>query len=151
MSDPFTQVYEKLWECLENDSGLSELIRSGNRIKRNEGAVKQDKERKSDRDFPELRIEPSGGSFHVQATNTSVPIVQKFEVICTTGDLRIDRSFFPVKWALLNALSSINNDIGLKFVRRISLDDIADSRNTEKKDGWNTVFEISVEMWFQIT
>lgn len=145
--DPFTTVYNRLWDLLENNGELASLVKIGNRIKSTKDAAKKTY---SNADLPELRIEPSGGKCEIKKTNTTMPITQNFSVVCTTGDLRVHKSFLPVKWALLNALTDTIGNLGLSFVRHIALTDVVDGANSERFPGWNTAFEISVEMWFKI-
>lgn len=145
--DPFTTVYNRLWDLLENNGELASLVKIGNRIKSTKDAAKKTY---SNADLPELRIEPSGGKCEIKKTNTTMPITQNFSVVCTAGDLRVHKSFLPVKWALLNALTDTTGNLGLSFVRHIALTDVVDGANNERFPGWNTAFEINVEMWFKI-
>ena len=148
--DPFTQVHEKLWELIESDETIASLVKTGNRINRMQGVVKQDKDRHSENDLPEIKIDPAGGRCEIKKTNTSMPITQNFAISLKTGDLRVDRTFFPLKWALLSKLTDTPNMLGLPFVRHITLSDISDERNIEHLDGWTAAFTVTVEMWFKI-
>lgn len=149
--DPFTQVYEKLWDLLETDSQLAAHVKVANRIKLNSRKVLHGKFRLSTKDLPELTIEPAGGTCEIKRTTTSMPITQHFAVRMKTHDLRVDRSFFPIKFALLNRLTDVTGNLGLSFVRRVQVDDMTDGRNDDGHDGWHTAFNITVEMWFKIT
>jgi hypothetical protein len=148
LDDPFTQVYNGLWNLLESNDDLAALVKIGNRIKCT--ADKDGKEKYANADFPELIIRPAAGTSEIKSTSTHVQITQTYSVLCTAGDFRADKSFFPVKWALLNALTDGTNNLNLNFVRHVILEDSTDNRNTERFPGWNTAFNIKVEMWFKI-
>jgi hypothetical protein len=147
--DPFTQVYNGLWDLLELNTELASLVKIGNRIKCTSDG-KGDKEKYTNSDLPEIIIRPAAGTSEIKSTSTHTQITQTYAVICTSGDLHIDKSFFPVKWAILNALTDATNCLNLQFVRQVILEDSIDGRNTERFPGWNTAFNIKVEMWFKI-
>jgi len=149
--DPMTEVLDALWELLESQPEITALVSTGNRIKLTDRTKKSDpeKDKYSTSDLPEITIEPGGGNMNVAATNTGARIVQRYEVGLVTGELRLHKVFFPLKWAVFKALVSIDNNLGLSYVRRILLEDVEDFRNIEKVPGWSAGFAIVVEMWFE--
>lgn len=152
-ADPLTAVMNALWALLEGQPEVVALVATKNRIKLTDTtkSASAEKLKYSTADLPELLIEPSGGDMNPAATNTGARIIQRYGIGIADGDLRLHKTFFPLKWAVFRALAAIDNNLGLDYVRRITLEDVEDFRNTEKAPGWSAGFEIVVEMWFSRT
>lgn len=139
--DPFTQTLEKLWQLLEEHEGFSALVRLGNRIKG--GAA--GKTASLPADLPEVRIEPAGGKVELFATSSSSRAVQEFSIIVSTGDKTAEAAMFPLKWQLLKALGDAGDNLGLSFVRKVRVTDLAEK--APPKAGWAAWLTVAVEMW----
>lgn len=152
-TDPLTEVMNALWTLLEGQPEIKALVATHNRIKLTDTTKKSSAEKikYSTADLPELVIEPSGGTMNPAATSTGALIIQRYGIGIADGDLRLHKTFFPLKWAVFKALAAIDNNLGLDYVRRITIEDVEDFRNTEKAPGWSAGFEIVVDMWFSRT
>ena len=171
--DPFTMVYDALWNLLESHHGLTSLVGISNRIRFHstraeivdaEAAVDSDgiahsgdntdpiKANVVPSDLPELDIRPAGGSFAPWATSSSAHATQLFMVGITTGDLRIAQKLFPVKWALFRALMRARHDLQLDFVNQVAIDGVDETLGLEEQErgtiGWVALIMISVRMSF---
>ena len=147
-TDPFTEVLKALWSLLETRPEIVSLVKTKNRIKLWEGAAKQEKIKHSIADLPEIIIIPAGGQVQPAATSTGTRITQVYRIIMVDGDLRLHTVFFPLKWAIIRSLASIDENFGLSFVKRILVSDSMDDKNEESHPGWNMGIDIDVEMWF---
>jgi len=149
--DPFTQVLAGLWDMFMDKSPVADIVKPGNRIHLAGGAKKTDKDRHSTRDLPEMRIDPSGGVLKIPMSSSSFSVEQAFNVRISSGDLRTNRVFFPLKWAIIRVLckkEGIMKALGLNFVKNVLVADYSESVNTEKVPGWTAVFTITVQLVF---
>lgn len=147
-ADPFTQVLDKLWELLEAQSEVTDLVAARNRIKLHQSYGRPEKLKQSLADLPELIIEPSGGGANVHGTSTHAKVIQRYSIGLKGRDLRVHATFFPLKWAVLKALASTDANLGLSFVRNVIIEDSRDTPREEQHPGWESVLEVVVEMWF---
>lgn len=150
-TDPFTEVLQKLWQLLESRPVFTTLVASRNRITLWEGRGKPEKTKHSIADLPEVTIIPIGGAVQPAASSTGAKITQIYRIIMVDGDLRLNKVFFPLKWAIVRSLASIDENLGLTYVRRIMVSDSVDEKNEEKHPGWNMGIDIEVDMWFDRT
>ncbi len=150
-ADPLSQVLNALWELLEAQPEVTALVATHNRIKLSSATVvsQPQKLKHSTGDLPELMIVPAGGSCNPHASSQSAQLVQRYGVGIVDGDLRVHKSFFPLKWAIFKALASIDGNLGLSFVRRIVVEDIEDLPSDAKAPGWSAAFSIVVELWYK--
>lgn len=139
--DPFTQTLEKLWQLLEEHEGFSALVRLGNRIK---GGL-AGKAAPQPADLPEVRIEPAGGKVELFTTSSSSRAVQEFSIVIATGESQVEAAMFPLKWQLLKALGGAGDNLGLSFVRKVRVTDLAEK--APPKAGWSACLTVAVEMW----
>jgi len=149
--DPFTQVLAGLWDMFMDKSPVADIVKPGNRIHLAGGAKKPMKDRHSTRDLPEMIIRPSGGVLRLPMTSSSFTVEQNFEIEVSGGDLRTDRVFFPLKWAIVRVLckkDEIMKNLGLNFVKNVKVSDYGESVNIEKKPGWTMVLILTVQMIF---
>lgn len=102
-ADPYSPVYEAIWNAIEQHSLLAGKVRIGNRIRYDGESRDPAKDQVLSADFPELRIVTTG----IEATNqdsTNTRHVRGFHVIIVTGDRRLDEYLFPIEWELFRAL-----------------------------------------------
>ena len=156
-NDPFTQVLDKLWEFLEAYEPFASLVKLANRIKVQGSNRTPYKAEVQDSDLPEVIIVPAGGETHLFRTSDSSSAVQLFEIRGTTGDLRTDRLFFPLKWALIRGVARMGHDLGIESdvfkVTKVSVMEAADTQADEDANrgtqGWSCRLVLAVELWFQ--
>ena len=152
-TDPFTQVYDRLWALLEADGGFAARVRKGNRINlqaASSGSTDPRRQSVQDGDLPEVTLEQTGGPVDLFDTSGSAAIVEHYEVRITTGDPRPHKALNPVKWRVLKALSRTANNLGLPFVRHVHVTAATDRTADRKLDrgtaGWSAVITVRVEM-----
>ena len=152
-TDPFTRVYNALWDVLEKHKGLTDLVKIGNRIKFTEEGfgLRPEKENVMDADFPELFLIPTNSQIVLFATSSSTEAIQEFELRFTTGDQRVDRLHFPLKWQVMIALSKCER-LNLPFVKRLGIESFTETTDDPEANrgikGWSARIVISVEMYF---
>lgn len=149
--DPFTEVLNALWRLLESDTTITSMVSTKNRIKLTEGSVKpREPDRHTTSDLPEIRIEPAGGQIEPAVSSGSSRATQVYRITMADGNLLVHKSYFPLKWAIFKALVRIDANLGLDYVRRITLGDDFEDRNEQPQGhpGWNCGLDITVEMWF---
>lgn len=152
-TDPFTRVYDALWDVLEKHKGLTDLVKVGNRIKFTAGGfgLRPEKENIMDGDLPELLLIPTNSQIVLFATSSSTQAIQEFELRSTSGDQRIDQLHFPLKWQVMIALSKCQK-LNLPFVKKLTVDSFTETTDDPEANrgikGWSARIVISVEMWF---
>lgn len=156
--DPFTLVYDALWELLEAHEGFTDLVRLRNRVKFSGADRSPIKETISPADVPEVRLVCVGGTPHIQRTSGSSSCTKVFEVQLASGDQRYDESLFPVEWEIYKALSKWQITLqgllwrGKPFVKLVR--PVGSSIGVSVLDmsrgigGWTSVWAVEAEMWF---
>lgn len=149
--DPFTTVYNRLWDIFEQSAELTSLVKLRNRIRRTGVEFIRDKDEKTPVDFPELDLVPAGGTLQIPATSTSNAITQGFEIVINSDKARLDVKFFPVIWAVLKAINKAGCDMGIpELVARIELSNYTDDENLaallKGMEGWSSLITANIEM-----
>lgn len=163
-TDPFTQVYNAIWTELLAEPFIAAQVAAGNRIKFagiTTNSRSPDKDNVASKDFPELRIVPTEGTPKLHASSNSANVSQRYSVQICSGDQRLDQVYFPLKWAVVRALSKwIKSGRALReltwnaatFVRDVQLEQMPDGvREADANRGifqWSTAAAIRVDMWF---
>ena len=140
--DPFTQAYDKIWDLLESQDGFTDLVRLGNRVRLAGSKAGPPKPHPQAADLPEVSIAPAGGQIELFVTSTSSRAVQDYSVVVRTGQGSADAALLPLKWELMKALSKSGDNLGLSFVRKVRVRDVAEA------DSSSGSLTVSVEMWF---
>ena len=129
---PFDIILSRIIEILRLHPDLADLIKPGNTIDISGGGVfTVTKERKSTADLPEITIEPIGGG-HGIVDSTSALVTQKYGITLLAGEEVVSRYYFPVKWALVQALMKFLEPkagglLDLFFVTDTKINSISDS------------------------
>lgn len=159
-SNPFSDVYDALWDLAEASDLLTSLVKPKNRVKFNQtrtgGTIK---DQVSEADLPELVLVASGSSCNLHDTSSSSRITRNYEWIISTGDLRINNKLLPVEWAIFCAmldwptvLASLQWQ-GAGFIKRTAVTDISTGQSDAERNrgiaGWSSIWGIEVEMHFQ--
>lgn len=148
--DPFSQAYDAIWAMLLTNESLSALVKPGNRIKLTAASPHPYKENVSIADLPEISMEPAGGLFKPVASSTGAMAIQHYDIQLAGQDLSIKKKFFAVKWAVMQALAKQSLNLGLDFVRAVTVEAGEDEiLEVEKNLVWAYKFTIVVEMWWQ--
>lgn len=158
MADPYTQVYDAIWDTLESSVDFTNLVRVGNRIKFAGDSRAPDKEHVMDADFPEVRVVTSGDVPHPLRTSSHSSVQKTFAIQIVTGDRLLDARIFPVQWAVHRALTNWPNTLGAltwngeKYVTSFQftegVSNVDDDELNRGIAGWSTIWQCTVEMWF---
>lgn len=127
---PFDIVLSRIIEILRLHPDLADLIADRNTIDISGGGIlKVTKQRKSTTDYPEMTIEPAGGSYNMGFSSTSALIVQNYGITLLAAEEVTSRYFFPVKWACLQALEGALQKpiLDLFFVMSVKIEDTRDT------------------------
>lgn len=148
--DPYTQVYDRIWELLEAEASLMQLVKPGNRVNLQDRNPSPRKSNTQDGDLPELSVMPMGGGVDLWKTNTTAIFDEVYRIAIATGDLRPHKQLNPIKFAVLRALGRTANDLGLPFVVTTNcmsvtdtLYDLAQNRGTV---AWSALYDVRVTM-----
>jgi hypothetical protein len=147
--DPFTLVYRRLWQTLEEHAGFASLVRLGNRVRTGDaapaGALPADR--------PQVELRPGAARVRLFDTSTSSVVEQDFTLALRCGERRPEAELFPLRWQVLRALASAGDSLTLPFVEkvrvrddRLTLPDPA-SRSAEP-GGWQALITLAVQMRF---
>jgi len=154
LTDPYTQVYNALWDLLEAQTGLTKKVRFGNRIKLTGDNPQPYRREALNADFPELVIEPVSGG-EITYSSTAIMIGQNFTIGIASGDLRLQKQAFPLKWEIIKALYKTRGNLDLDFVTQVRLRDLTEMRLDEQSNrgasGWVVAIGVSVDMCFPTT
>jgi len=149
--DPFTQVYEKIWETLTNAPEVSRRVKPVNRIMRTGQRVGPFRDTVTAADLPELDVVPAGGEANPFQTSTSGQFLQMFDVQVSAGGMSLDRSqLFPLKWAVLKAVARAGDTLGLDFVKSVRITDMAEGptlRDERQAVGWQAIIRVQVVLF----
>ena len=155
-TDPFSLVYERVWDILTGHKPLADLVNLRNRIRFDQTEQDPEKQEIEDSDLPELMLVPAGGEAEPFDTNTTARATQDLELQLTTGDLRVHEVLFPVKWQLLRALVQCGVQLGgFDFVRGVGFSNITEEFDNDAANrgtrGWSATITIRVDMHFDVT
>jgi len=157
--DPFSQVYDWLWDLLEANTSFATLVKPGNRIRFDGTAANPVKEITSDADYPEVMIELAGGLPTPVNTSSSSSVIQRFAVSVSMGTLRL-AAFLPLKWAIYCGLAKwLSSHRNLKlggqpFVVKLAITSADEVRHKDGEDErgtmeWFALWYVDVEMFFR--
>lgn len=158
--DPFSQVYDALWDLMERHTPFAKLVKPANRIKYS-GRRQPEKQSIADSDYPQVRILPAGSEVHHERTSSSGSIIKRFEVQIATGDRRVDERVFPLQWEIIRAMHGWQTVLNaltweeVAFVTSARLLDLQDGltldESQERIIGWAAVWACEVLMFFPTT
>ena len=96
--NPIKKLYDALWEMLDDSTELKELVKPGNQLKWMENHTWKDQI--LDADLPEIQIVPVTVTPHLQRTSNMSSMLEQFAIRVATGDQRIDKNLFDIRWAV---------------------------------------------------
>jgi len=159
-TNPIEQVFDGLWEILEDSAEFDALVPVGpRRVKYIGGSRDPMIHGSTPSDFPQVCIEPVGGFSQAEWTSNSGKMKKTFQVKIATGDKRLDYKIFQVEWAIYRAMSNwraVMSSLtwkGKAFVDHVGVYDHEETlkeREMSRGDtGWSTVW--TGEVWMHFT
>jgi len=155
--DPFTLVYNALWDLLEDDKTLKSMVRLGNRIRLTGDDRNPIKEKYATEDLPEIIVFPRRILPNTHKGSNFCFIEEELSVEVRTGNVNLV-DLYPLKWAVYRAstrwktfLSSLKWR-NLSFVLDVDLISSDDASLTEattrRLTGWSTLWVFRTRMKF---
>jgi len=152
--DPFTQVYNAIWSAMTDRASFQAMVKVGNQIDLTGRGGKSPKQSLQSADAPQVRLVPGGGN-HRQ-TNEGWQGIAKYNIELFSGDLEIDRFYYPLKWEIYKAMwvpVSAKNPFGLNFVSAVRMEDIAEANDSLEisggSQGWFGLVTVVCELYIQ--
>lgn len=154
--DPFSLVYNALWELVERNQKLKELLPAGNRVKfDDENPIKSEV---TDADLPELMLLLAGGTPGQYDTRDYKSITRQYVWALETGDYRVNPIYNRITFELwrsmvdfecvLCALTWCNCNF-VKDCRMVSVDENrANPEANRLIEGWVGLWACEVDMGF---
>jgi hypothetical protein len=148
--DPFTLVYRRLWQTLEEHAGFASLVRLGNRVRIGEGPAPG---AALPADRPQVELRPTAARVRLFDTSTSSVVEQDFSLLLRCGERRPEAELFPLRWQVLRALASAGDALALPFVEKVRVRDdrltLPDpASRTGESGGWQALITLTVQMRF---
>lgn len=157
-NDPFSMVYSALWDMIEAHAGFAGLVKVGNRIRFDldkRGVLKPDV---STADLPEVILTTFGGVVNLIDTSSTSKVTRFYQIIISTGDLRLSEYLNPVEWAIFCAMVGWRERLGAlrwnnrSFVKRANLTSGSEGQSNPEYNrgikGWSALWTVEVEMHF---
>ena len=159
--DPLSITYSYLWSLVEAYPPWADMVRTGNRLHLDGNSRNPFKETLKAADLPQVTLLPTDANNNLHSNSSSAVIVQNFTIGLYAGDLRVNESFFPLKFYTLQALACFRLNLGdvtwkdYPFLKKVevpqSTDTITEFDATGNIMGWDSLLTISCEMWFPNT
>lgn len=102
-NDPFSMVYAALWQLVERNQQLQDVLKEANQIKFDEN--NSPKANVSDADLPEMSLLCGGGSFTGRIDTTNTKVTKEYIWAITTGTYRVNEVYNRLSWELFRSLS----------------------------------------------
>lgn len=157
--DPYSMVYDSLWDMLEARTQITSRVRSGNRVKYSGDNRAPDKDKMLTGDLPEIRISVTKTDVHMNHTSNSTSVMKAYEVQVLCGDQRLDKDHLPLEFELLRAFATAHNRLTalkwhnisfVKSVKPITVQDVkfnsVDGNSSVR--GWIGLWAVEVTMFF---
>lgn len=148
IADPFTQMYNALFQALASDPFLQTFIQPANTVSWVTENPEPAKTEVSQADLPEIQLLPAVTEIDWQTT-VWIRVDCEYTVQITTGDLRVQKELFPIQWGIVRAISQAGDSLGLSFVSKVrtkmftnQINDPAVQRGVE---GWVSLVKVNVE------
>ena len=151
-SNPFTLIYEALWDLLESDTDFTDNVRPANRIKFTSSSRDPRKKALQDADAPYVEIAPSDGNIEFYSTSEAHVFEMQYDIRVFTGDLRVNKKLYPLVWIIIKALSNANDTLDLDYVQSVrvsSLDVMEFDKDLNRgTSGWGFAIKVLVKCYF---
>jgi hypothetical protein len=159
--NPFTLVYDALWQLVEQFPNIDDLISPRNRV--NFGSADDRganlKQNIQAADLPELILIGSTASGNLFADSCNASVTRQYTFLISTGDLRQNQFLMPVEWLLFCALANYSPTLkalewpvgsGRKFVTDLKLLSEAQGQSDPERNrgikGWSATWACEVRM-----
>lgn len=160
--NPFTKVFDKLWELFELDTEFTSRIPEGNRVKYNSTTDREPlKQNIASADVPEFAITFDAGNINLFDTSSSSKVVAQYRMIINTGDFRVNEYAQLITWIVICNLRLWKTHLGAltwkdaTFVKRVHILNLATGQSDPERNrqikGWTSIFTVEVEMHFKTT
>lgn len=157
--NPFTRVYNKVWDILEASSDFTAIFPVGNRVKFNSDTLRSPlKEKITSADVPEIMVHMPNMNINLNNSSNTTKIVTKLQIVVNTGDYRINLFLNNIQWLLLCILKDAESEIctltwrGDSFCKILRINDIAIGDRIENRDsgvnGFTSLWACELEMHF---
>lgn len=165
-TDPFTLVYNGIWECLERKDYFTDLVEEKNRIKlTDQGPLRRPtKDEITEVDVPEVMLITSTTRYWEMRASGGASINKVYTILLTSGERLLDTGkFFPVQWAVSRAMYDYRDillnleygDPAEKFVQKTEMPSVEEGLSEEEMNrslkGWAAIWQCDVTMWFSNT
>lgn len=159
--DPFTKVYNAIWEMAADFAPLTELVSVSNRISFSvDGNRSPVKNNIASGDLPELILMPTGGMSNLHYATGVSNVTKTFQWVLSTGDFRIhEGGLFPIEFALMRAMCNWRLVVaavtwnGKTYVKRCDLTDLSEGESNSEQNrgikGWSALWSCEVDMFFK--
>ena len=145
--DPFTQLYEAVYDALTAHTPFTDLVKLGNQIRYDQDKQVPLRGSLQKADTPQVELLPAGGNFELTMSSSSAQAVQNLTIKNITGDQRVQKILFPLKWETARALRKAGGTLGLPFVNNVMLiehtEEFVNFDESLGQQGW--VSEIIIE------
>ena len=157
-TDPFTLVYNRLWELVEATPEFTDMVKVKNRIKLTGLASDPMKNEVNDGDLPEVILSFQGliGNLHSTSHTTSFDV--RYNWVVSTGSRLVDTRLFPLQWALCIAMAKWGTLTALTWSGSTFVKDMssvafdAGESNVERNrgiTGWSTLWTVELKLIFR--
>jgi len=160
--DPFSQVFQALWDLAEASTTIMSLTKPGNRIKFSSlDSTSRDpvKTAVQDGDLPELILTSVGSQdMNMHSDSCSTRLMRRFDWLLSTGEYRITYRLYPVQWALFAAMQDYPSVLlpltwnGAQFVKKMRWGSLSEGLSNAALNrgikGWTSLLSVEIDMWF---
>lgn len=156
--DPFSITYEYLWGLVEGYPPWAEMVRVGNRLHLNKNSRNPFKDTLKAADLPQVTLLPTESNNNLHSNSSTAVIVQNFTLGINSGELQVNKVYFPLKFYTLQALACFRLDLGsvkwkdYPFLKKLEVPQATDTISELDENGniisWDSLVTISCEMWF---
>lgn len=158
--DPFTLVYNSIWNLLLARPAFVESVKEKNRISfvNDGGGTQFTKDfNKLAADFPEVQIVVETASPHTNNTSSSSMIRRTYAIMVSTDGATLNPGLFPVEWEIYQAMAGWRTSVtaleylGERFVKAIRLQQVTTGYtigNAQVVKGWASAWRAEVDMHF---
>lgn len=158
MSDPFSLIYNRLWEAVDGHPNIGDYIKAGNRPSYSDNKRKPTLDTMSSGDLPELLLLPSGTEGSLTTSSSGSGFKKTFMWVLNTGDLRVDKWLHPIEWILFQSMVTYKDSFydlqweGQKFVKGVMLGSTTVGQSEALRqvniNGWSLVQSIEFNCRF---
>ena len=154
--NPFTMLYDKIWEMIEVNPNIDKLVSSKNKIKYDDWTGVKDNI--ADADFPELALLSESAITNLMQTSNTTNMIKQYSWVITTGDFRINEVYNQLTWELFRAMMGWDHYLTAlvwedqHFVKRVNMVALNEGtfRMAQNRGirGWSSIWSFEIECHF---